>query len=57
MNNTDKEQDKKDIKLGLMNKVDYIACSFVNSANDILKVRKFIEDNGGDVKLIAKIEM
>ena len=49
-------EDKADILHGIENGVDYIACSFVNSANDVNKVRKFITDNKGSIKLIAKIE-
>ena len=54
------EQDKKDIKLGLMNKVDYIACSFVSCKQDLLDVHNYISslgfECGKDVVLIAKIE-
>ena len=48
--------DKADILHGIEEDVDYIACSFVNSASDIEKVRKFVNDNNGSVKLISKIE-
>ena len=54
------EQDKKDIKLGLMNKVDYIACSFVSCKQDLVDVANYISSIGfqcgRDVTLIAKIE-
>ena len=54
------EQDKKDIKFGLENKVDYIACSFVSSKQDLVDVSEYINslgyECGRDVVLIAKIE-
>lgn len=51
------EQDKADILFGIKNDVDYIACSFVSRAQDILDVREFLQQNGGgDIDLIAKIE-
>ncbi len=51
------EQDKVDIKFGIENEVDFIACSFVSRADDLKAVRDFLEDNGSpDIELIAKIE-
>ena len=54
------EQDKKDIKLGLENKIDYIACSFVSCKQDLVDVCEYINSLGyrcgTDVVLIAKIE-
>ncbi len=51
------EQDKKDILFGIENDVDYIAASFVRSADDVRAVRAFLEANGGsEIKVISKIE-
>jgi len=50
------DADKKDILWAIENDVDLIAASFVNSKNDVLVLRKFIEDNNGDMKIISKIE-
>lgn len=50
------EADKKDILWGIKNDIDLIAASFVNSKEDVLSLRKFIQTNGGDMKIIAKIE-
>ena len=50
-------QDKADILFGIEKDVDYIAASFVRSADDVLKVRKLLDENGGEeIKVIAKIE-
>lgn len=51
------EQDKKDLLFGLENGIDFIACSFVSSKNDIVTVTDFLAENGyTDVDIIAKIE-
>ena len=51
------EQDKKDILFGIKNEVDFIALSFVSREEDVMVVRKFLKENGGeDIDLIAKIE-
>ena len=53
------EQDKRDILFGVENDVDYIACSFVSSVQDIIDVKSFIKENNNgiiDIGIIAKIE-
>ena len=52
------EQDKQDIKFGLDNDVDFIACSFVSCAQDLRDVKEYIKSVKSDagVSLIAKIE-
>ncbi len=51
------EQDKSDIRFGVENGVDYIACSFVSCKQDLVDVREFLEELGAHgVELIAKIE-
>ncbi len=50
------EKDISDIKWGVEHDVDYIAVSFVRTREDILGVRKVLEDSGGRAKIIAKIE-
>ncbi len=51
------EQDKSDILLGLSNDIDYIACSFVSRAQDILDIKDFIAQHTDKrVGIIAKIE-
>jgi len=41
---------------GVPNKVDFIAASFVQSADDIHYIRKTLGEGGKDIKIIAKIE-
>ena len=51
------EQDKKDIAFGVAQEVDFIACSFVSCAQDLLDVKAFLQECGGEeISLIAKIE-
>ena len=51
------EQDKADLLFGIQHGVDFVACSFVSKAQDILDVRNFLKENGcTDIDLIAKIE-
>ncbi len=51
------EQDKKDLLFGIAQDVDYVACSFVSTAQDIRDVKDFLQANGANrINLIAKIE-
>ena len=50
------EADKLDIVWAIKNKIEYIAASFVNTKKDVADLRKFIQSNGGDIKIISKIE-
>lgn len=51
------EQDKSDISFGIEQGIDYIACSFVSTRQDLLDVRNFLKEKGvTDIDLIAKIE-
>ena len=53
------DADKADIKFAIENDVEYIALSFVRTAEDVLIARKFIKENGGtskNIKIISKIE-
>ena len=51
------QQDKEDIIFGIQQGVDFVAASFVSSAQDVKDIRKLLDDNGGsDIEIIAKIE-
>ncbi|MCH5267821.1 MAG: pyruvate kinase [Lachnospiraceae bacterium] len=51
------EGDKSDILFGIEQDVDYVAASFVRTADDVLEMRKLLNDNGGEeIRIIAKIE-
>ncbi len=51
------EQDKSDLRFGVENGVDYVACSFVSCKQDMIDIRNYLaEIGGGYLDLIAKIE-
>ncbi len=51
------EQDKADLLFGIRNDVDFVAASFVSTKDDMIAMRSFLNDNGGqDIDIIAKIE-
>lgn len=51
------EKDYSDIVFGIENDYDFIAASFVRTADDVLAIRKILEEKGGEgIKIIAKIE-
>lgn len=50
------EKDKKDATFGSTQDIDYVAQSFVQTADDILALRKILKNLGSDVKIVAKIE-
>jgi pyruvate kinase len=51
------QRDKEDILFGIEQEVDYIAASFVSCKQDVLDIRKLLDENGGrDIEIIAKIE-
>lgn len=52
------DQDKEDIRFGVENDVDFIACSFVSCAQDLKNIHNYLDEIGGakDIDLIAKIE-
>ncbi|MDF1882527.1 pyruvate kinase [Sulfurimonas sp. SAG-AH-194-C21] len=49
-------KDKKDIEWGVKNGVDFMAISFVQTAQDMQNARAIVKSHGGTQKLIAKIE-
>lgn len=51
------EKDRADILFGIEQDVDFIAASFVRTAEDVIEIRNLLDKNGGsDIRIIAKIE-
>lgn len=51
------EKDDEDIRFGCKNDVDFIAASFVRRAEDVLAIRKILEEMGKPkIQIVAKIE-
>ena len=51
------EQDKADLLFGIQNDVDFVAASFVSCKQDMLDLKNFLKEHGGEnIDVIAKIE-
>lgn len=50
------EKDKKDLKFGIKNKVDFFAFSFVRTPEDVKELRDILNKKKSKAKIIAKIE-
>ena len=50
------EKDFNDLEFVLKHRVDYIALSFVRSANDVIGLKKWLFEKGRSIPVIAKIE-
>ncbi len=50
------EKDRQDIEFAIKHQLDFIAASFARSAEDILEIRRILEENHADIDIIAKIE-
>lgn len=51
------QKDREDILFGIQKEFDFIAASFTRTADDVLEIRKILDENGGrDLNIIAKIE-
>ena len=50
------EKDKKDMVFGSTQDIDYVAMSFVQTADDVLTIKRILKNLGSSSKIIAKIE-
>lgn len=50
------EKDKRDLAFGLKMNVDFVAVSFVRTAEDIRQIRSWMKKKGAGTPIIAKIE-
>ena len=50
------ERDRQDLIWAFNNKCDYVACSFVTSKQDIIEIKKLMQQCNHSCKIIAKIE-
>lgn len=50
------EKDLADIDYGVKKDFDYVAISFIQSADDIDRLRSLLREKGSDAKIIAKVE-
>ena len=50
------QRDKEDILFGIENGYDFIAASFVRTAQDVYEIRKILNEHNSSIRIIAKIE-
>jgi pyruvate kinase len=50
------EKDFRDLEFVIKHRIDYIALSFVRSANDVVELKKWLTERGKSIPVIAKIE-
>lgn len=50
------ERDIQDISFGIKQDMDFVAASFIQRAADVQTIRKLIQENGGHMEIISKIE-
>ena len=50
------DKDREDILFGINNNYDFIAASFVRTAEDVKEIRKMLNKHNSQTKIIAKIE-
>ena len=50
------EQDELDLRFGCQQGVDFVAASFMQRAKDVVAIRRILESEQKDIKIIAKIE-
>lgn len=50
------KKDRDDIAFGATQDIDYVAMSFVQTAEDIQNIRSLLKKHGSDARVIAKIE-
>lgn len=49
-------QDRADILFGIQEDFDFIAASFCRNAQDVLEIRRLLDDNQSNIRIIAKLE-
>ena len=51
------QKDREDIEFGIREGIDFIAASFVRKADDVIEIRRVLEENrGNQIQIISKIE-
>ncbi|PSP56581.1 pyruvate kinase [Halobacteriales archaeon QS_1_67_19] len=50
------EKDRKDLELAAEKEADFVAASFVRSAEDVLEVSEVLEELDADIPIVSKIE-
>jgi pyruvate kinase len=51
------DKDWRDVDFAIEHNLDYVALSFVRSADDVIQLRRYLEARGSKMHIISKIEM
>jgi pyruvate kinase len=51
------DKDWKDVDFAIENKLDYVALSFVRSADDVQQLRRYLDSRNAKLHIVSKIEM
>ena len=49
-------QDRADILFGIQEGFDFIAASFCRTAQDVMEIRRLLDEHHSDIRIIAKLE-
>jgi pyruvate kinase len=49
-------ENREDLLFAVEHQIDYVAASFVRAAQDVIEIRKLLEEHGAQIPIIAKIE-
>ncbi len=49
-------QDRADIRFGIEEGFDFIAASFCRTAQDAMEIRRMLDENHSNMRIIAKLE-
>ena len=49
-------QDREDLLFGIQEGFDFVAASFCRSAQDVMEIRRLLDENHSDMRIIAKLE-
>ena len=49
-------QDREDILFGIQEGFDFVAASFCRNAQDVMEIRRLLDENGSRMRIIAKLE-
>lgn len=50
------EKDLRDLEFGISENIDWVALSFVRTAEDVRDLKRRIKESGSDIKVVSKIE-
>lgn len=50
------DADEADLRFGCKQGVDYIAASFMQRGDDVIAIRRILEDENSDIQIISKVE-